>query len=121
MSSTRKAATAAGPVLKVVGRPGESEERALARTRLRPSVLAAQTIRSVIGGAPEDQLDLTALVKELTDQVATVKSGDLARLEAMLVAQAHTLDALFNRLARQAIPNIGNYSGTVAVYLKLAL
>lgn len=117
MSNTRKATTAARPVLKVEGRPGEGDERARARTHLRPSVLAAQTIRSLIGGAPEDQLDVTALVEELTDQVAAVKSGDLARLEAMLVAQAHTLDALFNRLARLAI----HYPGTGAGYLKLAL
>jgi hypothetical protein len=121
VTKPRKATAAARPVLKVPGKPGESHERVMARANLRPSVQAALTLRAAIGGAPEDQLDLTALVEELADQSVTVRNGNLARAEAMLVAQAHTLDALFHRLARQAIPNIGHYPDTVAVYMKLAL
>ena len=34
---------------------------------------------------------------------------------------AHTLDAIFNALARRAADNLGHYPDTVALYLKLAL
>ena len=43
------------------------------------------------------------LVDELAHQVKTVQDGKLARPEALLTAQAHTLDLLFNRLLRRAM------------------
>ena len=38
----------------------------------------------------------------------------------MLVAQAHTLDAIFHVMARRAANNLGHYPETVDRYLKLA-
>ena len=46
--------------------------------------------------------ELNALVGELEAQVAAVNQGNLTRAEALLIAQAHTLDEMFNNLARQA-------------------
>jgi hypothetical protein len=43
------------------------------------------------------------LVNALQEQVRAVKDRDLGRGEAMLVAQAHTLDALYNSLLRKGV------------------
>jgi len=40
---------------------------------------------------------------ELTKQADSVSTGNLERPEAMLSSQAHTLDAIFNNLARRAL------------------
>ncbi|KFL36717.1 hypothetical protein [Arenimonas donghaensis] len=39
----------------------------------------------------------------------------------MLTAQAHTLDAIFNRLAMRAASNMAEYPAATETYLKLAL
>ena len=45
----------------------------------------------------------------------------MASAEATLVAQADTLDAIFNELARRAALNMGEYLGATETYLRLAL
>lgn len=78
---------------------GENPDEATARVLLRPSVQAAATIQRMQG----DNHEVNALAKELQRQVEAVNGGDLKRAEAMLIAQAHTLDELFNNLARRAV------------------
>jgi hypothetical protein len=75
----------------------EDRDQALANVLLRPSVQAAVTIQQW-----ENQSDVSSMMNELSMQMDIVKSGDMGRPEAMLLAQAHTLDALFNNLARRA-------------------
>jgi len=67
------------------------------------------------------ELPLTELVQELTDQVRACATGDLSRGEAMLIAQAQPLDAIFNDLAKRAQLNVGHYPETVERYMRLAL
>lgn len=50
---------------------------------------------------------LDTLVAGLVDQCQAVNKGDLSRPEHMLIAQAHSLDAIFNKLANRAALNIG--------------
>lgn len=68
---------------------------------LRPEVNAALAIERY--STQISNLNLTALVSELKLQLKQVQQGDLSRGENMLVAQAHTLDAIFTRLACQAL------------------
>lgn len=68
---------------------------------LRPEVNAALAIERY--STQVSNLNLTALVSELKLQLERVQQGDLARSENMLVAQAHTLDAIFTRLVCQAL------------------
>ena len=103
--------------LTVEQRQDESGERAMARTLAQPSVQASITLAEIYEGIGEVELD--PLINELGDQIAAVGDDDLKRSEAMLVAQAHTLDALFNSLTRRAI-NSG-YMNNLDRYLKLAL
>ena len=76
----------------------ESFDDAIARTLTQPEVGAALTIQRWQG----DVSEVNTLSKELALQIDEVNKGSIKRPEAMLLAQAHTLDELFNSLARQA-------------------
>ena len=67
------------------------------------------------------ETDLAALIEVLADQNKSARNGDLARAENMLMTQAHTLDAIFNELARRAASNMGEYMNAMDRYLRLAL
>jgi O6-methylguanine-DNA--protein-cysteine methyltransferase len=90
---------------------------ALARTPLCPTTRAAMTINAY--STTDGNLDLTGLAKELASQVKAAKAGDLTHAEAMLIAQAHTLDAIFNHLAIKANNTV--LLNSFDCYLKLAL
>jgi hypothetical protein len=105
--------------LKVEGAAGTDRAALLAQAALRPSVRAAVTTRDV--SKQFGELDITALVHELAAQAKLVNSGQLQRPEAMLVAQAHTLEALFHELTRRAALNMGEYLGAAETYMRLAL
>ncbi len=98
-------------------KPNDGHEQALARTVLRPTVNAAVTVREY--GRTFGDLDLEHLIEELFEQTKTATRGDLGRGEAMLAAQAHTLDAIFNKLAQKAIR--AEYMHHFDAYMKFAL
>jgi hypothetical protein len=84
-----------------------------------PTVLGAvttQAFSNVFG-----ETDLQSLVSELGRQVGKVQENDLSRAESLLMTQAHTLDAIFNELARRAALNMGEYINAMDRYLRLAL
>ena len=81
---------------------GETEGKAMARAVLRPTTQGAVTVRSYCDSA-YSELDLNELIKALSEQTKAVISRDVGRAEAMLAVQAHTLDAIFNNLARRAM------------------
>ena len=83
--------------LQVSSQTGESEEQALARVILQPSVAASLTV--LHWKSTSDHVDQTCLVQALNKQAEQASAGDLSRGEAMLMSQAHALDAIFNRLA----------------------
>lgn len=98
---------------------GESMEAAVARTLTRPDVQAASTIMALQGGG---MLEINSLVQELSDQVEAVNGGNLRRTEGMLISQAHTLDELFNSLARRSHRNMeAGHIQSAETYLRLAL
>jgi len=104
--------------ITVAGIPGEDPGITVARAVLQPELLAAGTLREY-GNAYGD-LDLDGLIDSLEEQTrATSSGGDLKRADAMLTAQAHTLDAIFNNLARSAIN--AEYVDRSERFLKLAL
>ena len=97
--------------------PGDGPGLAIARSMMRPTVQGAATLRDYGKGFGE--LDLMAMIDSLTEQTQAVIGDDLGRGEAMLTAQAHTLDAIYNNLARRAIT--ADYMSLLETYLKLAL
>ena len=106
--------------LEVVVEVGETMARALARTMLLPNVGSAITTNAFRTPGLEPA-PLGGLIQELGIQCEQVRDGQMARGEGMLVAQAHTLDAIFNCLAQRAALNTGTHMGAVAEYLRLAL
>jgi hypothetical protein len=89
----------------------------LAQTALRPSLQAAATIRQwkpLVG-----DVALVALMDELAGQARLASAGNLQRAEAMLVTQAHTLDVIFNNLARRTAS--AEYLPQFEAYMRLGL
>lgn len=110
----------ASNTLKVNAELGTDQAAMLAKIALRPSVRAAATTQSY--SKPQfGNADLTTLVEELGAQISAVNRGDLQRPEAMLIAQAHTLEAIFHELARRAGLNMGEYLDAAEMYMRLAL
>jgi hypothetical protein len=97
--------------------PDEDEATVLGRTVLRPTVQAAVTLKEY--DKSYGDLDLKGLIAALTEQTEASNDGDLSRAEAMMTTQAHTLDAIFNNLARRAIN--ADYLNQLDQYLKLGL
>jgi hypothetical protein len=103
--------------IEVTFGPHDNPDEAVARTLTKPEIGAAATIQRMQG----ENHEVNALARELQRQIAAVNGGNLARAEGMLVAQAHTLDELFNNLARRAQSNFGEYLSAAETYLRLAL
>jgi hypothetical protein len=116
MPGKRKSIKKSGQI-PAAGKPDEDEGVVIARTVLRPTVQAAVTLKEY--GKAYGDLDLSALIDALTVQTKAASGGDQGRAEAMLATQAHTLDAIFNNLARRAIN--AEYMDNLDRYLKLAL
>ena len=76
----------------------EDPDEAVAKILTMPEVGAAGTIRGL-----NDIHDVNALTKILSQQTADVIGGNMTRAEAMLLSQAHTLDALFNNLVMKGL------------------
>jgi len=103
--------------LTVHTKPDEDYDLATARLAIRPTVQAAVTLREYDKNYGD--LKLNHLISALVEQTKKSNDGDMGRAEAMLTAQAHTLDAIFNTLARRA--NNAEYLNQFEQYLKLGL
>ena len=119
-ASPPKATPDPSNTLQFTSSPGTDRASVLAQTALCSNVRAAVT--AVSYSKPQfGELDLTALVKELSAQTQAVQGGNLKGVEEMLLAQAHTLQALFHELARRAGLNMGEYINAAETYMRLAL
>jgi hypothetical protein len=80
-------------------------------------LLAANAIVAVL---PTDTpLNIQAFAHALGEQSRKANEGDLSRGESMLMAQAHTLNALFTALTRRAA--VQEYLNQYETYMRLAL
>jgi hypothetical protein len=79
----------------------DSDPLYVTRLAANPSFSGAATMRKYTEGLLT--LDLVELAFVLQEQANAATNGDLERTEGMLMVQAHTLDAIFNNLARRAI------------------
>ena len=84
---------------------------------LHPACAAAVTINAYpsVPGA----VDRSGMGSEMMAQIAAAKNGDLSRGEAILVAQAHALDAMFNHLVQWATKE--DYIDNAEVLMRLGL
>jgi hypothetical protein len=121
ISSGKAKAKQGAQVLELKAAPDDDKGAILAQVTLQPTAQAALTVQSYSFMADAADIPLNALVAELSDQCSKASSGDLSRAEAMLTAQAHTLDAIFGACARRAAANMGEYTQTAELYLRLGL
>jgi hypothetical protein len=103
--------------LRVEQQPTETSADAMAHASLRPTVQAALTLMDYNKAFGE--MSINTLVADLGKQCELASGGDLRRTEALLVAQAHSLDAIFHKLARKATHS--EYLNQLDVHLRLAL
>lgn len=106
-------------VVNIPQLPGETDDTSIARGITRPEVGAASTssyFNPLAKGA-----DINALVAEMRRQSKLVNDGDLTRAEAMLMSQAHSLDAIFNEFCKRAALNMGEFLPAVETYMRMAL
>ena len=92
----------------------EDQDEAASRTLLSPEIQAAITIQTW-----DPRQTVIALGTVLAQQIDEMHNGSMKRPEAMLLAQAHTLDALFNNLASLAKGQ--EYIKNCERFLRLAL
>lgn len=105
--------------LRVYAGEGESFGSGMARAALSPSVNAALSISN--WHPCKGQTNVNDLRDKLILQAETIAKGDFSRPEAMLSAQAHTLDTLFNTLVLKAGKNSeAGYMQAAETYLRLA-
>ncbi len=76
-------------------------DKLLADCALLPSTNAAVTVSDF--GKMFGQQNLGALIDELRATSKEVANGDMTRVEAMLVMQAHSLQAIFTNMTHRAI------------------
>lgn len=104
---------------KNLGNPShhhETSSQEMARNVMTPEYLSAAVL-SVIQGA--DNFKFVEMATELSRQTTAVNKGDMARVEDMLLAQAHTLDGLFASLTTKAFK--AQHLDVLEQYLRLAL
>ncbi|MEB2319036.1 MAG: hypothetical protein OZ935_10240 [Pseudomonadota bacterium] len=116
---TTKPAKDPGTVL-VPEQPGKTRERILADMaaagRLSNAHVMATFAKPAMG-----ELDMGECMESLRDTSKAINGGDLSSAEAMLAAQAASLNAIFAEMARRAAANMGEYLGATETYLRLAL
>lgn len=97
-------------------RHGENTGQAIARTVTSPECLSA-TVLTICQSMDHSQIN--EMVSELRQQTAAIHADDLSRVEGMLIAQSHTLDGLFAKLASQALA--ARQPEVLERYMRLAL
>ncbi|MCF5087963.1 hypothetical protein GIW59_26585, partial [Pseudomonas gessardii] len=103
-------------LLRISQRDDETPSQSRARIALTPECLSAAVL---VTCKTFDETPVTDVVEELMRQTAAINSGDMTRAENMLLAQAHTLDGLFAKLAGQAL--VANHLDKMDNFLRLAL
>lgn len=100
--------------------PAQTDAAQIATMALGSVAANAITARTFAKGT-FGALDVTECVITLKKRVNTTHSGDLKHAETTLTAQAATLDAIFNEMARRAALNMGEYLDASERYMRLAL
>ncbi|MEY3123868.1 MAG: hypothetical protein RLZZ573_388, partial [Pseudomonadota bacterium] len=101
-------------------KPGTTQEAAVANVAfdgVTGNAVTAMAFRKGNFGA----IDINEGIRVLREASTRVHDGKLQDLETTLTAQASTLDAIFNELARRSALNLGEYIGAAETYLRLAL
>jgi hypothetical protein len=123
--ATKKKPASAPPTKRnsatVEAREGETVSKAKARIVVNPTFNAAIVERKIIGGIVSGiDLSLTDIHTALIEKFRpVVRENDMSSVEAMLLAQAHTCDLIFNDYALKAMAS--ETMPRLEAYMRLAL
>lgn len=118
--TTPKAGTKDTNELRLSAQPGETNEQKLGKIATAGMLENACTIKAFNKGTLGD-ISITETFHALRDRAEGMSRGDLSGAEALLAAQASSLNAIFAEMARRAASNMGEYLGATETYLRLAL
>ena len=120
MNGQQKKVRAVSKELDIAVPVGESDSQTLARAAVHPVLIAVQTTNAFKGDTAWKKLDIDMLFDRVQESVEKTQNGNLADLEAMLVAQAMTLQAIFSRLAMNASEqsNVKSYETFMGLALR---
>jgi len=88
--------------LKLNRKPNQTKDEAIAEKLLQPSSLSAAVIDVYKTNVQGDSVDFSLAVQILEQEVEKLKSGDLTKVEEMLLSQAVALEMMFVSMARRA-------------------
>ena len=110
----------ASRALYSVAKPGETREQLIAQIAAAGMLENAATVQA-FGKGTVGEIGITEAVHALRERADAMSRGDLSGAEAMLTAQASSLNAIFAEMARRAAANMGEYLSATETYLRLAL
>lgn len=109
-----------GQSLTITARKDKTHEQDIAWALLDPVIIAGCFLADQNKSLPN--VDVNAFSDELRHHADAVQRGDLSRGEAMLAAQAHSLNSLFYSMAnRSAARSKAGYPDAAETYMKLAM
>ena len=91
--------------------------KALTNATLAPSLNAAAVIAEY--GKPFGEQDVDLLAEILRESNQKIADGDMKRVEAMLIDQAHALQSMFMNFSRRALNQ--QYQSNLESFFKMAL
>jgi len=105
----------------IEAREGETVSKAKARIVVNPTFNAAIVERKIIGGIVSGiNLSLTDIHTALIEKFRpVVRENDMSSVDAMLLAQAHTCDLIFNDYALKAM--VSDTMPKLEAYMRMAL
>ena len=108
--------------VELVALPSETPARTVARCLLDPATTAAGTLNRLYGTVSQEG-DINGYIAELQHQAEAANAGNLSRPEAMLTAQAQSLDGLFHSLTGWALNHVkeGSNAAYFETCMRLAL
>lgn len=104
----------------------ETDEYAMARTLIQPSLRHACTLANfanpILGDADHiPKPDLADYVVAMRAQEQKAVEGNLAAASRMLMSQAATLDAVFTETLRRMASNMGEHLSAMEIYARIGL
>lgn len=88
--------------LVITPKPHQSRDEAIADKLLQSSALSSAVIESFKANLQGESVDFVLALGLLEHEVNKLQSGDLSRIEEMLLSQAVALELMFASLARRA-------------------
>ncbi len=106
--------------LRLTAQPGETREQKMGQIAAAGMLENACTIKAFNKGTL-GEIGITEIFHTLRERADGMSRGDLSGAEALLAAQASSLNSIFAEMARRAASNMGEYLGATETYLRLAL